>query len=269
MELRHLRYFVAVAEEGSLTLAAERRLHTAQPSLSRQIRDLELEVGAQLLIRGPRGIELTPAGRAFLDHARLALSQVEVAGEAARRAAQIAKASFVLGFLTGHEMTWLPEALRILRDDQPNIEVIVHSQLSPDLARGSFIHCDVSSASDQAACLARPAAAAEALPSLMRYTRPLSVCSETRLSPSFLRTTPARKPRTECCCQSVGVMIAAIVAPAGVRSIAMMRACLLSGAAGLDDAGTGPLRETGLAAFRAVERLAAFGLDFGLVMRVL
>ena len=91
MELRHLRYFIAVAEEGSLTLAAERRLHTAQPSLSRQIRDLELEVGAQLLIRGPRGVELTPAGRAFLDHARLALSQVEVAGEAARRAAQIAK----------------------------------------------------------------------------------------------------------------------------------------------------------------------------------
>jgi LysR family hca operon transcriptional activator len=133
MELRHLRYFVAVAEEGSLTLAAERRLHTAQPSLSRQIRDLELEVGAQLLIRGSRGIELTPAGRAFLDHARLALSQVEVAGEAARRAARIAKASFVLGFLTGHEVTWLPEALRILRE---NIDVVVHSQLSPDLARG-------------------------------------------------------------------------------------------------------------------------------------
>jgi LysR family hca operon transcriptional activator len=136
MELRHLRYFIAVAEEGSLTLAAERRLHTAQPSLSRQIRDLELEVGAQLLMRGPRGIELTPAGRVFLDHARLVLSQVEVAGEAARRAAQIAKPSFALGFLTGHEMTWLPEALRILRSDQPNIDVIVHSQLSPDLARG-------------------------------------------------------------------------------------------------------------------------------------
>src|SRR6266550_2250445 len=86
MELRHLRYFVAVAEEGSVTLAAERRLHTAQPSLSRQIRDLEMEVGAQLLVRSVRGIELTPAGRAFLDHARLALSQVEAAGEAARRA---------------------------------------------------------------------------------------------------------------------------------------------------------------------------------------
>src|SRR5213594_1613404 len=55
MELRHLRYFIAVAEEGSLTLAAEKRLHTAQPSLSRQIRDLELEVGAQLLVRSVRG----------------------------------------------------------------------------------------------------------------------------------------------------------------------------------------------------------------------
>src|SRR6266403_5951475 len=63
----------------------------------------------------------------------------------------------------------------------------------------------------------------------MRYTRPLSVCSETKLRPSFLRTTPARKPRTECCCQSVAVMIAAIVVPAGVRSIAMIRACLVSG----------------------------------------
>src|SRR6202790_2567996 len=63
----------------------------------------------------------------------------------------------------------------------------------------------------------------------MRYTRPLSVSSETRLRPSFFRTTPARKPRTECCCHSVTVMMAAIVAPAGVRSIARMRACLVSG----------------------------------------
>jgi LysR family hca operon transcriptional activator len=135
MELRHLRYFIAVAEEGSLTLAAERRLHTAQPSLSRQIRDLESELGVQLLARGARGIELTAAGRVFLDHARLALLQVEAAGEAARRATQPAKPSFVLGFLTGHEVTWLPEALRILRDELPNIEVILSSQESPELAR--------------------------------------------------------------------------------------------------------------------------------------
>ncbi|TMH76027.1 MAG: LysR family transcriptional regulator [Betaproteobacteria bacterium] len=134
MELRHLRYFVAVAEEGSLTVAAEQRLHTAQPSLSRQMRDLEYEVGAQLMTRSARGVELTAAGRAFLDHARLALAQVEAAGEAARRAAQPAKLSFALGFLTGQEMDWLPEAMRILRDELPNIEVTVSSRYSPDLA---------------------------------------------------------------------------------------------------------------------------------------
>jgi hypothetical protein len=61
MELRHLRYFVAVADARSLTVAAEQTLHTSQPSLSRQIRDLEEEVGAQLLARRARGIELTPA----------------------------------------------------------------------------------------------------------------------------------------------------------------------------------------------------------------
>jgi LysR family hca operon transcriptional activator len=134
MELRHLRYFVAVAEEGSLTVAAERRLHTAQPSLSRQIRDLEYEVGAQLMIRSAHGIELTAAGRAFLDHARLALAQVDAAREAARRAAQPAKLSFALGFLTGKEIDWLPEAIRLLRDELPNLEITVSSQYSPDLA---------------------------------------------------------------------------------------------------------------------------------------
>jgi LysR family hca operon transcriptional activator len=136
MELRHLRYFVAVAEEGSLTNAAERRLHTAQPSLSRQIRDLEVEVGVKLLERGARGIELTVAGRVFLDHARLALLQVEAAGEAARRAAEPRKTTFVIGFLTGQELVWLPEALRILREEEPEVEITLASQASPDLAGG-------------------------------------------------------------------------------------------------------------------------------------
>jgi LysR family hca operon transcriptional activator len=136
MELRHLRYFVAVAEEGSLTNAAERRLHTAQPSLSRQIRDLELEVGVKLLERGARGIELTASGRTFLDHARLALLQVDAAGEAARRAAQPEKSAFTIGFLAGQELVWLPETLRILRAEQPDIEVTLASQSSPELAGG-------------------------------------------------------------------------------------------------------------------------------------
>ena len=136
MELRHLRYFVAVADAGNLTVAAQRMLHTSQPSLSRQIRDLENEVGAQLLTRRARGIELTPAGRAFLDHARAVLSQIEAAAVAARRVAHPSKPCFTMGFLTGHELTWMPEALRILRDELPNIDVMISSQYSPLLADG-------------------------------------------------------------------------------------------------------------------------------------
>jgi LysR family hca operon transcriptional activator len=134
MELRHLRYFIAVAETGSLTVAAERRLFTSQPSLSRQIRDLEEEVGAELFNRSARGVELTAAGKAFLDHARLALSQVDAATEAARRASQPTKQVFALGFLTGQEMTWLPRAMQVLRDELPKIDVTVSSHYSPDLA---------------------------------------------------------------------------------------------------------------------------------------
>jgi LysR family transcriptional regulator, hca operon transcriptional activator len=134
MELRHLRYFVAVVEEGSLTTAAEKRLHTSQPSLSRQIRDLEDEVGADLLSRSVHGVELTASGKAFLDHARLALAQVDAAVEAARRAAQPGKKPFAIGFLTGHEMTWLPRAMHVLRDELKNIQVTVSSDYSPDLA---------------------------------------------------------------------------------------------------------------------------------------
>ncbi|NPT43901.1 LysR family transcriptional regulator [Paraburkholderia sp. 1N] len=134
MELRHLRYFVAVAETGSFTVAAEQRLHTSQPSLSRQIRDLEDEVRAELFSRSARGVELTASGKAFLDHARLALAQVDAATEAARRAAQPAKQTFVLGFQTGEEITWLPRAMQVLRDELPNIDVTVSSSYSPDLA---------------------------------------------------------------------------------------------------------------------------------------
>jgi LysR family hca operon transcriptional activator len=134
MELRHLRYFLAVAETGSLTVAAEQRLHTSQPSLSRQIRDLEDQVGTELFLRSARGVELTAAGKAFMDHARLALTQVDAAIEAARRAALPSKQRFALGFLTGQEMTWLPRAMHLLRDELPGIDVTVSSDYSPDLA---------------------------------------------------------------------------------------------------------------------------------------
>lgn len=134
MELRHLRYFIAVAEEGSLLHAAERRLHTAQPSLSRQIRDLELELGVKLLARKPRGIELTPAGRVFLDHARLALMQIEAACDAARNTERPHKPAFRLGFLPGQEVIWLSEALRILRAEASGVDVTITTKSSPELA---------------------------------------------------------------------------------------------------------------------------------------
>lgn len=134
MELRHLRYFVAVAEEGNVTTAASNRLFTSQPSLSRQLKDLEMEVGAELFIRSARGIELTPAGVAFLEQARLSLSHAAAAVEAARRAARLSKETFTVGFLTGQEADWLPRVTQLLRDDLPNIEFKVVSLQSPSLA---------------------------------------------------------------------------------------------------------------------------------------
>src|SRR3979411_3282210 len=101
MELRHLRFSVAGPEEKSTPVAARRRLRTAQPSLSRQLRELETEVGAELMTRSARGIELTAAGKVFLDHARLALAQVEAATAAARRAAHPEERTLALGFLSG------------------------------------------------------------------------------------------------------------------------------------------------------------------------
>jgi LysR family transcriptional regulator, hca operon transcriptional activator len=135
-ELSALRYFIAVGEEGSFIRAAEQRLRTAQPSLSRQIRDLELQVGIKLLEHQARGVTLTAAGRVFLHHARLALSQIETAGEAARRAAQPDKPVFVIVFLSGQEVAWLPEALRILRQESPDTEISISSHSSPELAAG-------------------------------------------------------------------------------------------------------------------------------------
>ena len=134
MELRHLRYFVAVAEARSLKLAAERKLNTTQPSLSRQIRDLEEEVGTPLFKRGAKGVELTHAGRVFLDHARVMLSQAEAAVQSSRQVAHPTVPSLSLGFMIGQDTTWLPAALRLIRDELPNIHVVISTQNSPQLA---------------------------------------------------------------------------------------------------------------------------------------
>lgn len=134
MELRHLRYFVAIAEEGSVTLAAQKRLHTAQPSLSRQIRALEEEVGVPLMTRGVRGIALTAAGQVFYEHAKLILAQTQVATEATRNAASPPRPSLSVGVVVGHETDWLPRATSLLRNELFSAEIKVSSGFSTTLA---------------------------------------------------------------------------------------------------------------------------------------
>lgn len=123
MELRHLRYFVAVAEELHFGRAAG-RLHIAQPPLSRQIRDLEREVGTTLFERVPRGVELTPAGRAFLPEARLTLAQAERAQRTAQRAARGEIGRLRVGFVEAATYRGiLPDVLGFFRTHLPDIGI--------------------------------------------------------------------------------------------------------------------------------------------------
>jgi DNA-binding transcriptional LysR family regulator len=121
MELRHLRYFVAVAEELHFGRAAE-RLRIAQPPLSRQIRDLEREIGSPLFERVPRGVELTPAGRAFLPEARLTLAQAERAQRSAQRAARGETGRLRIGFVEAATHSGiLPDVLSFFRAHLPSV----------------------------------------------------------------------------------------------------------------------------------------------------
>ena len=127
MELRHLRYFVAVGEEQHYGRAAL-RLRVVQPALSRQIQDLEKEVGFKLFERLPRGVKLSPAGKLFLEDARRILQDVN---EAAARAARVARGqsgTLRVGF--SENASWrgvVPESLRRFREIQPDAEL----QLQP------------------------------------------------------------------------------------------------------------------------------------------
>src|SRR5689334_19636473 len=99
MELRHLRYFVAVAREGHITRAAE-KLHIQQPPLSQQIKALEAEIEAPLFVRHPRGVALTDAGRSFLADAEAVLAAVDRAAARARRTARGEVGRIAVGFTT-------------------------------------------------------------------------------------------------------------------------------------------------------------------------
>ena len=125
MELRHLRYFVAVAEELHFGRAAE-RLHLAQPPLSQQIQQLERELGVMLFTRANRRVTLTAAGAAFLEGARHSLASVEQAVLAARRAARGETGLLAIGFSTSATFEALPVLLSRLRVLCPDVELTLY-----------------------------------------------------------------------------------------------------------------------------------------------
>lgn len=129
MELRQLRYFIAVAEELQFTRAAA-RLHMAQPPLSQQIRLLESELGTSLLDRTTRHVELTPAGHAFLEEARRTVAQAERARDIARTVGESVSAHLVLGFVDSSLYTYLPHLLRAYRRARPRVHVTLQEGAS-------------------------------------------------------------------------------------------------------------------------------------------
>jgi len=121
MELRHLRYFVAVAEERNITRSAM-RLRVAQPALSRQLSDLENEVGVKLLERGRHGVSLTAAGREFHRRAKALLADAARAADAARIAGGAMVGRLTLGFPTGLHLDYLSPVIRAFREKHPRAE---------------------------------------------------------------------------------------------------------------------------------------------------
>lgn len=125
MEFRHLRYFVAVAEELHFGRAAE-RLYIVQPALSKQVASLEEELGVRLLNRTKRRVRLTEAGRVFFEEARQILEKAEGAAEAARRAARGQIGRLAIGFIGPATYSILPGVLKAYRERYPDVELALH-----------------------------------------------------------------------------------------------------------------------------------------------
>lgn len=128
MELRHLRYFVAVAEECHFGRAAA-RLHIAQPPLSQQIKQLEAELGVVLLARSTRRVELTAAGESYLEHARAILAAVDEAGEVAARVAAGEVGRLAIGFTGTATYELLPMLARTLDEDFPDLQLELRGEM--------------------------------------------------------------------------------------------------------------------------------------------
>ena len=131
MELRHLRYFVVVAEEQNVTRAAE-RLHVSQPPLSRQIRDLEDELGVELFRRSAKSLALTEAGKIFLIEARAVLLRVDKAIETVRMVARRDRGSLRIGYAPSLTAEFLPRALRLFEAERPGVRVALHDLSSEE-----------------------------------------------------------------------------------------------------------------------------------------
>ena len=131
MELRHLRYFVAVAEELNLTRAAG-RLHVAQPALSRQIHDLEEELQTPLFERNRSGVQLTRAGRALYQRARAILAQAAEAANEARFAAGAVSGRLAIGFPSGLHLNYLAPLIAAFRKSHPKVEFDFYHGLPPE-----------------------------------------------------------------------------------------------------------------------------------------
>ncbi|MFL9936534.1 LysR family transcriptional regulator [Paraburkholderia sp. RL18-103-BIB-C] len=133
MELRHLRYFVAVAEERNFTRAA-RRLNIAQPPLSRQIQQLEENLGVQLLERNSRPLKLTETGKFFYSHAAQLLSQTADLESMTRRVGNIER-SLSIGFVGSTLYGMLPKIIRRFRDENTTVELSLHEMSTMDQIR--------------------------------------------------------------------------------------------------------------------------------------
>lgn len=124
MEIRHLRYFAAVAEQLHFGRAAQ-QLHISQPPLSQQIRSLEEEIGVQLLFRTKRRVELTEAGKVFLKEAQFILEHVNHAVQTAQRSSRGETGRLVVGFVMSASCSVLPEILRLFRERHPGVTLVL------------------------------------------------------------------------------------------------------------------------------------------------
>jgi DNA-binding transcriptional LysR family regulator len=135
MELRHLRYFVAVAEEQNVTRAAA-RLHVSQPPLSRQIRDLEDELGVALFAHGAKAVRLTEAGKVFLAEARAALQRVDDAVQLVKAVANGERGEIHVGYAPSLTVELLPRALKFFQEANPGVRVQLHEMSTQEMLRG-------------------------------------------------------------------------------------------------------------------------------------